>query len=54
MCTKIINVGSFILLIILGALIVGYGGMDDSPGAQGLGVLGIIFGFIQLFKLVRK
>lgn len=51
---KIITIGSFVLLIVLGALIVGYGGMDDSPGAQGLGVLGIIFGIINLFKHFKK
>jgi hypothetical protein len=30
------------LSIVSGALLIGYGGMDDSPGAQGIGLLTIV------------
>lgn len=30
------------LALVAGALLIGYGGMDDSPGAQGIGLLLIL------------
>ncbi len=49
-----IKLSSFILLIALGAFIFIYGGYDDSPGAQGLGLLAIALGIWQIIKYRRK
>ena len=37
-------------LILFGIFIFIYGGYDDSPGAQGLGVLLVIIGIFGLMK----
>ncbi len=50
---KKIKILYFILAIIFGVFIFIYGGYDDSPGAQGLGLLavvGSIFGIIKIRK----
>jgi len=44
----------FILLILFGIFLFIFGGYDDSPGAQLLGVLVAIFGIISLLKLKKK
>ncbi len=44
----------FVLLISFGAFMVVYGGMDDSPGAQGLGVVAVIFGIVKLIRGRKK
>lgn len=44
----------FTLLILIGAFIFFYGGYDDSPGAQLLGLLVVIFSIISLVKLKKK
>lgn len=44
----------FILLILFGIFIFIYGGYDDSPGAQGLGLFLFVFSLIKLIKLIRK
>jgi hypothetical protein len=36
---KIIKAFCFVLLILAGIFMVVYGGYDDSPGAQGLGLV---------------
>lgn len=41
-------------LILFGIFIFIYGGYDDSPGAQGLGVLFIIIGIYGLIKKRRN
>jgi hypothetical protein len=43
-----------ILLISLGVFIFIYGGYDDSPGAQGLGLLAVVLGIWQIIKFKRK
>lgn len=39
-----------ILVILFGAFIFVYGGYDDSPGAQLLGLLVVIFGVVGVVK----
>jgi hypothetical protein len=39
---KLITIIQIALAIISGVLLIGYGGTDDSPGAQGIGLLTII------------
>jgi hypothetical protein len=43
-----------IIAILIGAFLVVFGGMDDSPGAQLLGVLVFIFGIIGVIKSRKK
>lgn len=43
-----------ILAILLGIFIFVYGGYDDSPGAQLLGLIIFIIGLIGLIKLKNK
>lgn len=50
----ILKIVAFILLILFGIFIFIYGGYDDSPGAQGLGLFLFIFSLIKLIKLIRK
>lgn len=40
----------FIIEILLGVFMFIYGGYDDSPGAQGLGLIAIILGIINVIK----
>jgi len=40
----------FILVILFGIFMFIYGGYDDSPGAQGLGLLLIIIGIWRIIK----
>jgi 8-oxo-dGTP diphosphatase len=42
----------FILLILFGIFLFFYGEYDDSPGAQGLGVLLIISGIVAVIRIV--
>ncbi len=44
----------FTPLIILGLFIFVYGGADDSPGAQLLGIIIALVGIVGLVKLGRK
>ncbi len=44
---------SFILTTLLGVFLFIYGGYDDSPGAQGLGVLLFVGGIISLVKISK-
>ncbi|MDQ5969130.1 MAG: hypothetical protein QG579_287 [Patescibacteria group bacterium] len=43
-----------ILTILLGILIFIYGGYDDSPGAQLLGLILVIIGIVKIIKSNRK
>ncbi len=47
---KLIKLALFVLLMAFGAFLFVYGGYDDSPGAQGLGVLVFIAGIIGIIK----
>jgi len=49
-----LKIAFFILAILFGVFLFVYGGYDDSPGAQGLGVLAIISGFVGMVKSCRK
>ena len=49
--TKII--GS-VLAMLLGAFFVVFGGYDDSPGAQLLGLLAVILGIVGLIQSKKK
>lgn len=52
--SKSIKLVSFIFLILFGIFFFIYGGYDDSPGAQGLGVLAVISGIIGIIKNQKK
>jgi drug/metabolite transporter (DMT)-like permease len=49
-----LKIVSFIILILLGIFLFFYGGYDDSPGAQLLGLLVVIFSIISLVRLKKK
>ncbi len=44
----------YILEILLGVLMFIYGGYDDSPGAQLLGLVAVIFGIVGIVKNRKK
>ncbi|MDD2753802.1 MAG: hypothetical protein PHT44_04310 [Candidatus Portnoybacteria bacterium] len=44
----------YFLLVLFGAFMFVYGGYDDSPGAQLLGVLAVVGGIIGVIKSRRK
>jgi len=44
----------FILAILFGAFLIVFGGIDDSPGAQLLGLLIIIAGIVGVIKNKKK
>ena len=43
----------FIVLICLGVFLIIFGGYDDSPGAQGLGLILALVGLWQVFKFTK-
>jgi hypothetical protein len=43
-----------VLVILLGGFMFVYGGYDDSPGAQGWGLLIGVIGAFAIFKLRKK
>jgi len=49
----ILKLLSFILLICCGVFMFVYGGYDDSPGAQGLGLLMFIGGMVGIVKVKK-
>ena len=49
-----IKIPVFILSIVFGGFMVVYGGYDDSPGGQLLGVLAIIIGIVGIIKSKKK
>lgn len=51
---KIIKKISRIVLVLLGAFLFIYGGYDDSPGAQGLGLILLLVNIWFLLKDSRK
>lgn len=44
----------FIPLTLFGLFMFVYGGFDDSPGAQGLGLVAVIAGIVGVIKSKRK
>jgi hypothetical protein len=51
---KILKIISFIFLILFGVFMFIYGGYDDSPGAQLLGLIIFIIGVVNLVKGKKK
>jgi len=43
-----------ILAILFGIFFFIYGGYDDSPGAQGLGLIIVIAGFVSIVRSKKK
>lgn len=43
-----------VLAILFGTFMFIYGGFDNSPGAQGLGVLLVILGIVGIIKSKKK
>lgn len=43
-----------ILAILFGIFMFVYGGYDDSPGGQGLGILAVIIGIVGIIKGKKK
>lgn len=50
---KIFKTIGCLVLIVLGVFLVVFGEGDDSPGAQGLGLLLAIGGVVGTFKVLR-
>ena len=50
----IIKILCFVLLILFGVFMFVYGGYDDSPGGQGLGLLMVVIGVIWIVKIIKK
>lgn len=42
------------LAILFGAFMVVYGGYDDSPGAQFLGLIAVVLGIVGVIKSRKK
>jgi hypothetical protein len=51
---KIIKIIVSILVILFGVFMFIYGGYDDSPGAQGLGLMIFIIGIVSIIKRRKK
>jgi len=49
-----IKLSGFIFAILFGVFMFVYGGYDDSPGAQLLGLLAVIFGIAGVIKSRKK
>lgn len=49
-----LKIALFILLILFGIFMFIYGGWDDSPGAQGLGLLIVVGSIYGLIKNKKK
>lgn len=45
---------AFVLMIAFGVFLIVFGERDDSPGAQGLGLIIAIFGLVRIFKSRKK
>lgn len=50
---KKLIIPSFVLNILLGAFMFVFGGADDSPGAQLLGLVVVVIGIVGLMTLMR-
>jgi len=51
---KVIKLLGFIFLVLFGVFMFVYGGYDDSPGAQGLGLLLATTGLVSIIKNKKK
>lgn len=43
-----------VLAILFGVFMFVYGGYDDSPGGQGLGLLAVVLGIVGIIKRKKK
>lgn len=50
---KTIKIIHLILALVSGVLLIGYGGTDDSPGAQGIGLLTALGSIVVFIALLR-
>jgi len=48
------RIALFIFAILFGVFVFIFGGYDDSPGAQGIGVMIVIFGIVGLVRRRSK
>jgi len=49
-----IKLSGFVLALLFGAFMVVYGGIDDSPGGQLLGLLAVIAGIVGVIRGMKK
>ncbi|HRH22456.1 MAG TPA: hypothetical protein PLB51_00485 [Candidatus Paceibacterota bacterium] len=49
-----LKIAGAILLMLFGVFVFVYGGYDDSPGAQGLGLLIVISSIVYIVRSKRK
>jgi hypothetical protein len=54
MQNKFIKIISSIFALCFGAFMIVYGGMDDSPGAQFLGLVSVGLGIFGIAKSIQK
>lgn len=54
MLPKYLALPLWVLLVGFGAFLVVYGGMDDSPGAQGLGLLIAVGGVVTIVRRAKR
>jgi len=52
--TKFLHITLSLFALLFGIFLFIYGGYDDSPGAQGLGLIVVAIDVIQLVKLRKK
>lgn len=50
---KKVKIISFIGLVLFGAFLFVFGGYDDSPGAQGLGLVFVFVGLYRIRKITK-
>lgn len=50
---KIIKITHLLLSLLSGVILIGYGGLDDSPGAQSIGLLTVL-GSLILIRFILK
>lgn len=49
---KTIKIAHTLLALLSGVLLMGYGEFDDSPGAQGIGLLTAIGSIVLIFQMI--
>ena len=54
MKNKILNWSFRVLIILLGMFLIVFGGIDDSPGAQLIGLVLIVTSIVFIFKGKKK
>ncbi len=49
-----IKIIGFVIVILLGISMFVYGGYDDSPGGQLLGLVAVMIGIVRIHRYMRK